>query len=133
MTKVVINACFGGFGLSPFGVKEYYTRKGFDVFFQRNGETASIENLEGFVSFDCYSKDPRKIGRNEDKYEYYLSYYEIPRDDEILIQIIEEYGSDKISGICSDLKIVDIPDDVEWEISDYDGNESVEELHRSWD
>jgi len=28
--------------------------------------------------------------------------------------------------------VVDIPDDIEYEIDDYDGIESVHEAHRSW-
>jgi hypothetical protein len=27
---------------------------------------------------------------------------------------------------------VDIPDDVKWEIEEYDGNEWVAEVHRTW-
>ena len=30
------------------------------------------------------------------------------------------------------MKVVEIPDDISWEISDYDGWETVEEIHRSW-
>jgi len=30
------------------------------------------------------------------------------------------------------LKIVDIPDGVEWEIEEYDGMEWVAEKHRTW-
>ncbi len=30
------------------------------------------------------------------------------------------------------LKIVEIPDDVDWYIEDYDGMETIHEKHRSW-
>lgn len=40
---------------------------------------------------------------------------------------------DAASGKQSKLKIVEIPDDVEWEIAEYDGRESIEEKHRSWE
>jgi hypothetical protein len=30
------------------------------------------------------------------------------------------------------LEVIDIPDDIEWFISDYDGVETVHEAHRSW-
>ena len=56
---------------------------------------------------------------------------DIPRDDPILIQVFEELG-DAANGSCADLKIVDIPDDVEWQIEEYDGNEWVAERHRTW-
>lgn len=40
--------------------------------------------------------------------------------------------SDKASGGFASLKIVEIPDDVEWEICEYDGLEWVAEKHRKW-
>ena len=57
--------------------------------------------------------------------------YNIPRDDPILIQVVEELG-EASWGSAAELKIVDIPDDVEWEIEDYDGQEWVSEVHRTW-
>jgi hypothetical protein len=30
------------------------------------------------------------------------------------------------------LEIVEIPDGVEWQIDEYDGYESIHEVHRSW-
>ena len=41
-------------------------------------------------------------------------------------------GNKKASGELSKLSIVEVPDDIQWEIDDYDGMESVHELHRSW-
>ena len=57
--------------------------------------------------------------------------YDTDRTDSDLIAVIEELGDDA-SGSCSALSIVDIPDDIEWEISNYDGMETIEEVHRSW-
>ena len=34
--------------------------------------------------------------------------------------------------IIGPLKIVEIPDDVNWYIEDYDGIETIHEVHRSW-
>ena len=48
-----------------------------------------------------------------------------------LIKVIEEMG-EKADGECAKLKIIEIPDDVEFEIDDYDGMESVHEVHREW-
>ena len=56
---------------------------------------------------------------------------DIPRDDPALIQVVQEMG-DAVNNNTSDLKIVDIPDDVEWQIEEYDGNEWVAEKHRTW-
>lgn len=55
---------------------------------------------------------------------------DIERDDPRLISLLEEKGSDYVSGCYASLKIVEIPDDVEWEIDEYDGLENVYEAHR---
>ena len=79
---------------------------------------------------------------NEEKNEHNALYArhsldnrEIPRDDPRLIQVVEELGADHrsgASGACANLTIVEVPDDVEWEIQEYDGNEWVAEKHRTW-
>lgn len=38
----------------------------------------------------------------------------------------------KADGKCAELKIIEIPDDIEWEIEEYDGWEHVAEKHRVW-
>jgi hypothetical protein len=56
---------------------------------------------------------------------------DIPRDDAALVQVVEEMGS-TANGSFAILKIVEIPNDVNWYIEDYDGNEWVAERHRTW-
>lgn len=48
-----------------------------------------------------------------------------------LVQVVEELGDDA-NDWASKLVIVDVPDDVDWVIEDYDGYETIEEVHRSW-
>jgi len=91
--KVVINKCYGGFGLSDAARKRY-------------------ANLTG-TEYDQYG------------------YNDWFRTDPILIQVIEELG-EEANGVCAKLRIVDVPDDAEWEINDYDGMEHVAEIHRTW-
>ena len=54
------------------------------------------------------------------------------RVDKTVIEIFEEFGSKKCSGGFAALKLIEIPDDVEYEIKDYDGIEWVAEKHRTW-
>lgn len=75
-------------------------------------------------AFELYKK-AKKI-ENEDFYDW-----EIPRDDQLLIDVIESLGEDA-NGFCADLKIIEIPDDVKWQIEQYDGKEWVSEVHRIW-
>jgi hypothetical protein len=56
---------------------------------------------------------------------------DINRDDPMLIQVVEEFGP-LVNDRCSELRIVEIPDDVQWHIAEYDGYEHVAEDHRTW-
>jgi hypothetical protein len=94
MTKVVINACHGGFGLSAAAESKY-------------------KELAGITDPNFYSR-------------------RIPRDDEHLVAVVELMGSEA-SNKYSDLKIVDVPDDVNWYVEEYDGKEWVAERHRTWE
>jgi hypothetical protein len=60
-----------------------------------------------------------------------MSYYDIKRCDPHLIRVVEELGDDA-NGQFSELKVVEIPDDVKWQIDEYDGLEWVAEKHRTW-
>ncbi len=55
----------------------------------------------------------------------------IPRDDQRLVQVVEELRG-AANGHCAELKIVTIPDDVDWVILKTDGTEQVSEQHRTW-
>ncbi len=55
----------------------------------------------------------------------------IPRDDERLVRVVEELG-EKANGHAAELKVVAIPDDVQWVIAKVDGVEQVSEVHRTW-
>ncbi len=63
--------------------------------------------------------------------DWYFSDSDIKRDDEELINVVKELGS-KANGKCAKLSIVKIPSHIEWEISNYDGMETIEEKHRTW-
>ena len=53
-------------------------------------------------------------------------YFDIRRDDPDLIALIEDAGSEWVSGRCASLTIVEIPDDAtDWEMDEYDGIESI--------
>jgi len=58
-------------------------------------------------------------------------YMNIERDDPYLIQIVHEMG-EEANGRFANLKIVEVPEDVDWEIAEYDGREWITEKHRTW-
>jgi hypothetical protein len=55
----------------------------------------------------------------------------IPRDDEKLVQVVGELGAEA-NGHCAELKIVEVPKGVQWEIERMAGVEHVSEAHRTW-
>jgi hypothetical protein len=60
-----------------------------------------------------------------------VDYYDIDRDDPVLVSLVEQLG-DEVNTRYSELKIVEIPDGIEWTVCEYDGLEWVAEAHRTW-
>ena len=106
--KIVINKCFGGFGLSEEAHALIAKRKGWKH------------------ACDDYDNDYWYNELGEAVYDDQLE-----RTDPDLIAVVEEL-QDKADGLHSSLKIVVIPNDVKWFIHEYDGLESVHEEHRVW-
>lgn len=48
-----------------------------------------------------------------------------------LVECVETLGEDA-NGAAGELEVVEIPDGVDYEISEYDGVETIHERHRSW-
>jgi hypothetical protein len=155
--QIVVNKCFCVFSLSALAVKRLaeLNNKPFYLFKTafKNGNSynvpVEIDEADNNLFFSAYTvpnpdeymaisnKDWHKMTDAEKK-EHNRKWDEISltarpedRTDKLLIQVIEELG-DKANGSCAELKIIEIPDDVNWQIDDYDGLESVHEVHRSW-
>ena len=62
--------------------------------------------------------------------EYFHS-YDYERTDPLLIEAIETLGKEA-NGDSANLAIIEIPNDMDWYIDEYDGMESIHENHRSW-
>ena len=56
---------------------------------------------------------------------------EVARNDPYLVKIVQDLKEDSY-GKYAELKIVEVPADVEWTIDEYDGVEWVAEKHRTW-
>ena len=59
-------------------------------------------------------------------------HWEIPRDEPALVEIVEREVANGNSEIEA-LRVIEIPDDVKWQIREYDGSEWVAEVHRTWE
>jgi hypothetical protein len=111
--KLVINVCYGGFGLSDKAFICYLNKKGIK-FTREKSEWSSLGD-------NFYNENGE-----------FLSDYNLDRSDSVLIGIVEELGSKEASGMGAELKIIEIPDGIEYEIEEYDGVEWVAEKHRTW-
>ena len=120
--KIAINRCFGGFGISNVAFEKLLERKGIE--FEKVPAKFPIRGNDS----DYYKKG--MVGSVDDGYLSEYDFYN-NRADADLIAVIEELGEDSW-GWASELAIVDIPDDVEWHIDEYDGLEHVAENHRTW-
>ena len=58
-------------------------------------------------------------------------YVTVNRDDPKLVECVEALG-DRANGKFAELKVVEIPDGIEWYIDNYEGMEKIHEVHRSW-
>lgn len=145
--KIIINKCFGGFSLSPLAYEEYAKRKGVQIYWYSIDYSGEIETYKK-VSFEelnriigiAYpiTKDlgnyftENDTDKEEDFDNNYFTIGKQDRTNEILISVIEDLGN-KANGTYAELKVVEIPDDVNYYIDDYDGLESIHERHRIWD
>ncbi len=142
--KVVINSCFGGFNLSARGLEYYGKLKGINKLYHYKKnydkgchEKVSAEELDNSIRLFSFSakKDFGDVVSSDLERELfdhsYSPNFDNDRHNPHLIQTVEELG-ELASSRVSDLNIIEIPDDVEYEIKEYDGNEWVAEKHRTW-
>lgn len=154
--KVVINVQFGGFGLSPQATKRLSELQGRECYFYAH-EKISVDSplvriteeeasSQTYYLWHAYDVPEMHELANEDwidlteeqreertKFfdQHSLYYHDIARNDPFLVQVVEELG-EKAYGKHATLKVIEIPDDVQWHIEEYDGNEHVAENHRTW-
>lgn len=126
--KIVINKRHGGgFSLSTAAMKRAISES-----------AAGIEIIKGINSDEfCDAGDGYEVGtvestlyKNGTCYTF-RDYMEEFRSDPVLVRIVEEMG-EAVNGRYTDLKVVEIPDGIDWEIVEYDGKEHIAERHRTW-
>ena len=85
-----------------------------------------------FGGFSLSKEGEREYeSRSKEPLPWDIAFYHVERTNPILVTMIEE-NSELFSGSHASLKVVTIPDDVQWHIHDYDGQEHVAENHRTW-
>ena len=139
--KVVINKCYGGFSISKeafhwLGLKW----DGFGYLSFYNSEEAVEEAKEADKKYPSFDRDregynlrwdmEKALGITIPEESWHIE-DKILRTAPRLIECVEELD-DVASGGFARLKIVEIPDGVEFEIEEYDGMEWIAEKHKTW-
>ena len=137
--KIVINKCFGGFGLGIEAQK---------LINKLGCPHTEVKTEQQYFGGDSMKEfDIEHYGSVENAHKQHAEFCEIPfsngkliRDDHddrsnrgcpVLIKVVEKMGK-KSWGKHAELKIVEIPDGVEWSIEEYDGSEWISEKHKTW-
>ena len=139
--KVVVNRCYGGFGLSEEALQSYLKKRGLPCYRYEQTKYKFRDNINVWEKCDSfsigslftyhYTKDHGDFIVDELPKDGYFYIGNVDRNDPDLVAVVEELGM-AADGRHASLKIVEIPDDVEWDISEYDGMEEIHEVHRSW-
>ena len=137
--KIVINKCFGGFGLGIEAQK---------LINKLGCPHSKIQTEKEYFGTSELSKglDIKYYGSSQNAHKQHAEFCEIPfsegklicddhdrqnRNCSVLIKVVKKMGK-KSWGKHAELKIVEVPDGVEWEIEEYDGSEWISEKHRIW-
>lgn len=129
--KVVINVCYGRFDLSEAAVLRYAELKGMTLYTHKEASWLTLYLKVPHEEYKRTEEYCKSIKQYEEANKLVFSPDNIERADPILIQVVEELGA-AANGSHAQLKVVEIPDDVQWEIAEYDGWENVAEVHRTW-
>lgn len=131
--KIVINTCYGGFGLSNAAILRYAEIKGITLYPDQDDFSKTYylvtedkrENQDNFMSWSLEERVASNKRANAQKFNI------SDRSDPLLVQVVEELGK-LAADSYAELSIIEIPDGVDWEIKEYDGKEWVAEAHRTW-
>ena len=105
MTQILINTCYGGFGVSNEAIELWFSKKGLPM---------RIETTEYGDKIYYHGDDM-------------IWSWSMDRDDPTLIEIFNEIGSERTSGNYADLVLVELPEFCQYRMGEYDGKEWIEE------
>ena len=149
--KIILNKCYGGFGVSTEAYQLYARKKGFELYpyihigryMTGNTDECCFKKIEwknimfsniATIRYFYLKKDYGDKISEEDFEEIdddYIRIDESYRTDPVLIDVVEELGV-YASGLGSKLIVVDIPDDLDYVIDKKDGFEVLHQRVQTW-
>lgn len=145
MTKIVYNACVGGFGLSARAIKRLAELQGrpcyfFDVRLNKPYEPLDVDSADSAFMFSAFDiPNPNELfppgddwysmtieQRTERNDLYKKHHIEVPDDrtNPLLVQVVEELR-EVANGRHAQLRIQELAPGTKFIIDEYDGSESV--------
>lgn len=143
--RVVINKCYGGFGLSDEALIHYLTLQGIQVWPEPSKRFGSIlgdtlwlvppgpDRIEDDLPAEKWHEMTmaERQAHNQKHSEQIFNDRDIARDDPYLVKTVLDLG-ERANGRHAELHVVEIPEEVDYIIDEYDGMEHVAERHRTW-
>ena len=83
------------------------------------------------ISHDAILLIQKKIKNPKAKSQINAYAFDNDRSHPLLVEAVQKLGA-KANGLYATLKIVEIPDDVEWRVDAVNGKEIIREKHRIW-
>jgi hypothetical protein len=83
------------------------------------------------ISADAISLIQKKMKNAKAKSQINAYAFDNDRSHPLLVEAVQKLGA-KANGLYTTLKIVEIPDDVEWRVDAVNGKEVIREKHRMW-
>lgn len=131
--KYVINDCFGGFGLSEKALRRLHelgcTQVAMAASKYYGVDSGRCKDLAAAIASDKALKCFKTVFTDNDTVVLHNGFRDSDRNNPLLVQVVEELG-EEANGMCAKLKIVEVPDSVEVEITEYDGLEECREASR---
>ena len=124
MTKVVYNACYGGFGLSHEAIMRYAEIKGITLYVNEQKFGGNSYATVPWDEYDRIHAECLEEGNYRRANELYFSVSDIDRADPALVQVVEELG-EAANDQFAKLRIEELSPGTMYRIDEYDGNESV--------
>ena len=144
--KIVVNRSVGSFSLSARAVARLAELNGQKAYFFANGTEITLDDTDFYCWYARNTNNPtrypplnvlstltkeERVALSKARTEETLEQVPKDRTDPKLVQVVEELGS-AANDDWAELKVIEIPDGIEWEILVHDGYETVHEKHRSW-
>jgi hypothetical protein len=116
-TKIVYNACYGGFSLSEAAMRLYAEKKGLPFYVWKDPADLTKQ---------YFTADPSGMTEIDNEFDEKYSLYEhdFKRTDPVLVEVVEELG-DKANGSYAKLCMIALPAGTKYRLEEYDGFETV--------